>query len=207
MTNHILRDLFEQIFSEFTLTDQINLLICRSSAENEDSINSSASGLYDSVSNIKDFNELWNAIDVVQESAMGSKMNIIIQEWIKPLIGGVVFTRNPTVLSDQKTLYFDYQLKSTDATTSGNSKSNLFQIPFQAFNDTNSVRTSLKKHFNQHFNDACLFDETFFSNLILFLQGCIELDSALKVPLDIEFVCSPSLDFYFLQMRPIIYQK
>jgi hypothetical protein len=148
---------------------------------------------------------MYNAINEIINSGGGDQISILTQEWISPLFGGVVFTGNPASLSDSKKIYLDFQLYSSDAITSGASSSNLITLPFHELNNQNMIEEVFKKQFAPKLSDEPEIISQLIPKLMNFLRICADLDRQFQIPLDIEFICNSQFEFFFLQMRPIIY--
>ncbi len=185
-------------------------LICRSSANLEDHISNSMAGIFKSFGDIKGRKNLIQAIknilrfkedlqiqsnlenyEIIPDNIL---MSIVIQEWISPVIGGVLFTRSPINFRNDE-LIIEYDYNNSEGITSGQAKPN--RIIFSR-NDVQN-RKFLKKRFN-NYNIKGVIE---FNEFWQFLKDCIRLEEVLSYPLDIEFLINQKGSFIYTQVRPI----
>ena len=157
-------------------------LIVRSSAQGEDSVQSSAAGMYESVLNVLGKNELADAVDGVISSY--DRINGNDQVLIQPMVSdvdcsGVIFTRDPASGSPYYIATYDDVSGKTNTVTDGSS---------------NNIRTLY-----------CLRgagEDNKFAKLFNAVQ---ELETlCCSDALDIEFAINRLGQIYVLQVRPLV---
>ena len=104
-----------------------NQLVVRSSSENEDGLETSNAGKYESILNIdiEDDELISNAFKKVFNSYeyTDSKCRVIVQEMVvEPQVSGVLFTHELETSSPYYVINYDDISKKTDTVTSGNDK-------------------------------------------------------------------------------------
>ncbi len=164
-----------------------NQLVVRSSSENEDGLETSNAGKYESILNIdiEDDEQISNALKKVFNSYeyTDSKCRVIVQEMVvEPQVSGVLFTHELETSSPYYVINYDDISKKTDTVTSGNDKNSnkcLFVLR-DKFEEMNSNR---------------------FKNLINAVRN---IEDFLKINhLDIEFAIDDDEKIYIFQVRPI----
>ena len=194
-------------FPEFEKDPNFSL-ICRSSANLEDGFNFSLAGIFRSYGNLKKGDEVFDAIAQVlkfknikqlkmnyQLNPDKIKMSIIIQEWINPIVGGILFSRLPNNLESSK-LLLEYEFGRSDGVTSGIFNPFSLKISRNKINDFRSI--------NNMFKNSNLAKKTTIHKFMGFLNKCIQIEDFLHYPVDIEFLINQNGEFYFTQLRPII---
>lgn len=164
-----------------------NQLVVRSSSENEDGLETSNAGKYESILNvsIEDDESIKNALKKVFGSyeSIDVKCRVIVQEMVvEPQVSGVLFTYELETSSPYYIINYDDISKKTDTVTSGNDKNSnkcLFVLR-NKFEEMNSNR--FKKLINA------------VRNIEVFLN---------KKYLDIEFAIDDEENIFIFQVRPI----
>lgn len=119
-TFHIPTDIFSEIKTK--ISDFGYPVIVRSSSHNEDSKESSMAGLYLSVGNVREEQELEQAILEVWASAYYNKFThhepiaVVIQKYYEAEAGGVIFSQNPI---EGENYYGEYSLKGAEQVVDG----------------------------------------------------------------------------------------
>jgi len=159
-------------------------LIVRSSAYNEDTLDNSCAGQFESILNVKGVESICKAITKVDASFNIKNINneIFIQPMLENVkISGVLFSRDPNNNSPYIKINYDDSTGRTDTITSGRS------------NETETFYCH--RLYNKKFND-------FRDNLI---SLCFELEDVLEQKaLDIEFAIDKKDNLYLFQARPLI---
>jgi len=199
-------DLISLHFSDFKKDPNFSL-ICRSSANIEDDFTNCLAGVFDSFGNLKNKADLLNALRQILKYEENKQlktnynlspdqilMSVIIQEWLNPIIGGVLFTRSPNNFNNLD-LLIEYELNGSDGVTSGIIKPYRLIIPRNEIIEYQLFRKRFK---NSNFIKRIKL-KVFFQ----FLKNCISLEEFLEYPLDIEFLIIRKGKIYFTQLRPI----
>ena len=189
--------LVDVYYNEFINNDHIDIisknlssdkLIVRSSSENEDGLETSNAGKYESILNLNfdDKHSITDAIRKVFDSyeSNNSKSRVIVQEMIvEPKISGVLFTYELETTSPYYVINYDDISKKTDTVTSGNDK-----------NSNKCLFVLRKKHHEMN--------SSRFKNLI---DAVINIEEFLNLSyLDIEFAIDDNECIYIFQVRPIL---
>ena len=155
-------------------------IIIRSSALNEDKLNNSMAGKYDSFPDLKCEKNIINKhIDLVSKKFESNKDQILIQEYIKGVDkAGVVFTRNLNNNAPYIYINYDTSGKTNLITSGANSKSTNFTV-------ISRFKLSINKKFKK---------------LLSVISGIEKIYSNDR--LDIEF-CIKNNKIYILQCRPL----
>lgn len=159
-------------------------LIVRSSSILEDNDKKSMAGMYLSISDIKNHQQLINAILDVWSSAYYNcfetnvPLGIIIQPYIMPEFGGVLFSKHPL---GKDCLYGEYSLHNVSDTVEGR-ENRIFQITY------NHMLLNYDEFINPYVKE--LYD------IILQIKKILELE------VDIEWMVF-NKKIYVLQARPI----
>lgn len=162
------------------------LLIIRSSAKNEDSINHSMAGKYTSVLNVLGKTQFLSAVDTVVNSF--DENDYEDQIFVQPMItdvrfSGVIFTADPNTGGNYYIINYDDITGSTSSVTSG-------------------TGFELKTYY--------LFKKQKCKNEMLnpVIEAVKELEMLFdKNDLDIEFAVTKSNEVYVLQVRPLVLKK
>ena len=190
--NEIKNDLNE-IVSKIQLKFPSKRLIVRSSALNEDTINSSMAGKYESVLDvnsdvpeeiIKAINFVKDSYDISKDSAFNENQ-IFIQPLVENVkLSGVIFTRDLETNAPYITINYDLSEK-TDSITSGSYIEN--------------ERTFIYSKYSENFPKN--------PDLVKIIEGAIEIEEITSNDsLDIEFAIAND-ELYILQVRPIASSK
>jgi hypothetical protein len=168
-----------------------NKIVIRSSAVDEDTLESSNAGKYKSFLNVDSHNlaevkkKIINVIKSYQKKIDYSK--IMVQEMIESInCSGVVFNRDMSTSLKYYVINYDDISGRTDTVTAGNSK-NSNRILFVYNKKLSDVKS---KRFYKLLN-AIKELEVIFKN----------------IPLDIEFIITKKLKIYILQVRPLVLKK
>ena len=162
-------------------------LVIRSSSENEDGLETSNAGKYESILNvdINDDNFIEDALKKVFDSyeEINSKCRVIVQEMVvEPKVSGVLFTYELETSSPYYVINYDDISKKTDTVTSGNDK------------NSNKCLFILRDRFEEMKSNR-------FKNLICAVRN-IEDFLDMKY-LDIEFAIDGDENIFIFQVRPI----
>jgi len=162
-------------------------LVIRSSSENEDGLETSNAGKYESILNvdINDDNLIEDALKKVFDSyeEINSKCRVIVQEMVvEPQVSGVLFTYELETSSPYYVINYDDISKKTDTVTSGNDK------------NSNKCLFILRDKFEEMKSNR-------FKNLICAVRN-IEDFLDMKY-LDIEFAIDGEENIFIFQVRPI----
>lgn len=79
-------------------------LVVRSSAPGEDLASSSMAGVFDSVIDVSGWDDFVAAYDRVVRSAHGAPMAVLVQRFVRPRLGGVLFGVDPVSGRDDRTV-------------------------------------------------------------------------------------------------------
>lgn len=170
------------------------LIIIRSSAPNEDSINSSMAGAFDSIANVSvnDDNQIMKAIDKVINSYYKEgnsnidNNEILIQPMIEMVVcSGVIFTRDLETLGPYYVINYDDETNNTDSITGGYGQA---QKTLYIYKNTDLSKLNEK-----------------FRRLIGVVREIEAFTSNDK--LDIEFAINVDKEIYILQVRPLALSK
>ena len=155
-------------------------IIIRSSALDEDKLNNSMAGKYDSFSDLKCEKDIINKyIDLVSKKFKSNKDQILIQEYIQGADkAGVVFTRNLNNNAPYYYINYDTSGKTNSITSGANSKDINFTV-------ISRFKLSINKKFKK---------------LLSVINGIEKIYSNDR--LDIEF-CIKNNKIYILQCRPL----
>ncbi len=162
-------------------------LIVRSSAQQEDGLESSLAGHFVSVPNIQNIDDLYQAVDRVISSY--GKVSKGDQVFIQPMLqsikmSGVAFSSDPTTGAPYWVINYDDESGSTDSVTSGT--------------------TNALKVYYAHKNKKVKHPERL-SDIIGMLE---ELESHFDgSPLDVEFAITKTGELFLLQVRPLAIKK
>lgn len=175
---------------EYIIKNFNSLVVVRSSALNEDTLEKSAAGSYQSYLNIK--NEKKNIIknvnnvikSYIKKKNYSSKNEILVQNMVKNVwTSGVIFTKNIKNSSPYFIINYDDKSGKTDKVTSGSDEY------------ANKVLKILRGKENKLLSPR-------FQKLI---KGTKQLEKIFNNEnLDIEFVIDKNLNIFLLQVRPIV---
>jgi hypothetical protein len=170
----------EIILNKIKKTFSKKNIIIRSSALDEDKLNNSMAGKYDSFSDLKCEKDIINKyIDLVSKKFKSNKDQILIQEYIQGADkAGVVFTRNLNNNAPYYYINYDTSGKTNSITSGANSKDINFTV-------ISRFKLSINKKFKK---------------LLSVINGIEKIYSNDR--LDIEF-CIKNNKIYILQCRPL----
>ena len=158
-------------------------LIVRSSAVEEDKVDSTNAGKYLSIPNVTGMENIEKSINKVFDSydSKHSSNQVFIQPLLTDIkISGVAFSKEPSTGANQIVINYDNSSGYTDTVTSGN---------------TNNLKTYY------FFKEYETLPEGFLKKVILLV---FELEEVLKTDeLDIEFAITKDNKLYLLQVRPL----
>lgn len=176
----------------FSVLDELNHIIVRSSSDNEDNIDCSMAGMYLSIGNITDLDGLKEAILGCYASAFTDavlllsgnfdfNMTVIIQQYMMADFSGIAFSVDP-VNEDNNVIRINYD-RNVSLLTDGNNTG--YTLLYDRKEE--KVITSGNK------SD---FDYNSLINLI------IDAEKFFGYPVDVEWLCNKD-GFYILQSRPV----
>lgn len=157
------------------------VLIVRSSAQDEDRISSSLAGHYSSVINIKGISQLKEAVAIVADSLNNRKDQILIQPYLRNVkLSGVAFSYDLNTHAPYYVINYDDKTTQTDTVTAGKTNDlkcyiHYYKYPVVKNNKLSQVIPlidELKKLFNHEY-------------------------------LDIEFAIDANNQIYLFQVRPL----
>ncbi|MDI1356336.1 MAG: PEP/pyruvate-binding domain-containing protein [bacterium] len=209
-----LNSLLHKWVSSYSI-DTASLWAVRSSADNEDGLQKSFAGFFNTVTNVK-LHELEGAIQKVlasyatlvdqnYTSQKKAEFGIIIQEMIRPDYSGVVFSHNPSNMKDE-TIFINVVPGLGENLVSG--KEEAFSITYAKgkFSYLNVEDSFHGKKYTTQLTDISKSGHQIRTDLSAALPQLIRGTQLLyklkKVPLDIEF-CIALGKIYWLQVRPI----
>ena len=174
------------------------LFAVRSSSVGEDSKLFSFAGLYDTILNVKNIENLYNAVESVWQSfwnteaveyrkkikplVMADSMGVIVQKMIHCSWGGVFFSKNPLKSSE---IMIEYVEGHPEKLVNGEASSDLLAI------NRKSLDFSIK---NNSIPKYLIFDLINFG---------IKIEKYFSCPVDIEWCIDKKNQLWILQARPI----
>lgn len=192
--NEVVLTQLVEIISSF---DENTTFAIRSSAANEDGIEKSFAGMYESVLNVpNNINSIIEAIAQVNKSASSSRiasynqekseMHIVLQKMVNPKIAGVCFT-DAIDVNGSDSIYIEYVEGIGEALVSGKKTAKYVVVSLEDYSyrcEDESVRP-------------------LFKNLIENLKN---IRTTTKEALDMEWCITEDGKAYFVQARPITKQ-
>lgn len=193
---YIIPRLIDIYFAEFKSNSHLDLirdnlfskqLVVRSSSENEDGLETSNAGKYESVLNvnIEDDELISNALNQVFNSYefADSSSRVLVQEMVvEPQVSGVLFTHELETSSPYYVINYDDISKKTDTVTSGNNKNSNMSL-FVLRNKFDELKSNRFKKL---------------IHAVRNIEGFLKTDH-----LDIEFAIDEDENIYIFQVRPI----
>lgn len=191
----------------------VSSFVVRSSSNAEDLENFSAAGIYESVNHVTTAQNIFESIHEVWASLVSPRsvrlrhevgitlddcyMGVIIQEEVKPQMGGVMVTKNPSNSEDFRNVYINASSQSVTSVVQGT------DMPYQFLYNTlegggrtlsiGNARADLSPE-----KKATLQKLSLVGRL---LQSHFAQDYTFSTPLDIEWIFN-SQGIFILQLRP-----
>jgi pyruvate,water dikinase len=196
---------FHKQFDEWLNANNVSKIAVRSSADVEDSPRYSYAGQFKTVLNVSSFEDVLVALKDISQSGghtgygkQSAKINIIIQKMLFPDRAGVIFTQDPTGLSDCVVINSNFGLG--DTVVAGEACDQYF-IERSTKKFHSKIAHSKKIHLanEEQITDKPSLDKLHINNLT---NIALRIERFFGTPQDIEWgiVCD---DIYIIQSRPI----